>query len=106
MESDFRPALSTQRFPDIFHKKAGGDSVLPIPSPEGTQNRNLLFSLTLHCDLGRNMRDDGNIEIESSHKGSYSSSKVESSSDTSYYKGDLLTVRRLMSNLVHEDGNS
>ncbi|RDX65703.1 hypothetical protein CR513_55615, partial [Mucuna pruriens] len=43
---------------------------------------------------------------ESSQKNSSSSSEVESSSDGSYYEGDLLMVKRLMSNLVGEEAKT
>ncbi|RDX70621.1 hypothetical protein CR513_50124, partial [Mucuna pruriens] len=46
------------------------------------------------------------VESESSHEGSSSSSEVESSIDSSYCEGDLLTVKKLMSSLVNEDIDS
>ncbi|RDY04732.1 hypothetical protein CR513_11514, partial [Mucuna pruriens] len=48
----------------------------------------------------------GNMESESAHENSFSSSEVESSSDSSYRKGDLLMVRSLMSSLISEDSDS
>ncbi|RDX79393.1 hypothetical protein CR513_40195, partial [Mucuna pruriens] len=52
------------------------------------------------------LRDDGHIKNESPHEGFSSSSKVESSSDSSHDEGDLLMEKSLMSNLVGEDSDS
>ncbi|RDX65366.1 hypothetical protein CR513_55982, partial [Mucuna pruriens] len=49
------------------------------------------------------LREKGEVESESSQEKSSSSSDVESSSEASYYKGDLSMVRILMSNLVEEE---
>ncbi|RDX96603.1 hypothetical protein CR513_20700, partial [Mucuna pruriens] len=51
------------------------------------------------------LRDDGNVESESSYEGSSSFSEVESSSVSSRCNGDLLMVRRLVSSLLSEDSD-
>ncbi|RDX85583.1 hypothetical protein CR513_33208, partial [Mucuna pruriens] len=54
------------------------------------------WHIVSQCPNRRTMvlRGDGNVESESSHEGSSSSSEVKSSSDSSHRDGDLLMVRR------------
>ncbi|RDY07622.1 hypothetical protein CR513_08230, partial [Mucuna pruriens] len=52
------------------------------------------------------MRENREIESESSQGKSTSSSEIESSSDHSHYQGDLLMVRRLMSNISGDEAKS
>ncbi|RDX98004.1 hypothetical protein CR513_19137, partial [Mucuna pruriens] len=64
--------------------------------------------LVSQCSNKRSMviREDENVESESSHEDSSSSSEVESASDSFHCEGDLLMVRRLMSAQVSCQGKA
>ncbi|RDY08901.1 hypothetical protein CR513_06815, partial [Mucuna pruriens] len=69
---------------------AWGKGTLPLNAPN---KRNMV------------MGEDGNVESGSTYEESYSSSEVESSSNSYDDEGDLLMVRRLMCVQVNEDSD-
>ncbi|RDX61227.1 hypothetical protein CR513_60563, partial [Mucuna pruriens] len=66
------------------------------------------WHIAFQCPNKKNMvmREDGNVESESSCEESSSNSEVESSSDSFHNKGDSLMVRRLTNAKVNEDNDS
>ncbi|RDY12847.1 hypothetical protein CR513_02274, partial [Mucuna pruriens] len=93
--------------------KKGKVSPLPISSASKSSSIKCFKCLAKghiasQCPNRRTMvlKDDGDVDSESSNEDSSSSSGGESSSEGSYNEGDLLIVRRLMSNTIEEENKS
>ncbi|RDX72592.1 hypothetical protein CR513_47898, partial [Mucuna pruriens] len=99
----YQGSKSMEEVPTLYHTKG----VIP-PSYKvefsSKESHIKCFKCLGKCPNKRNMsmRENREIESESSQGDSTSSSEVESTSDHSHYEGDLLMVRRFMSNISGE----
>ncbi|RDX87191.1 hypothetical protein CR513_31372, partial [Mucuna pruriens] len=88
------------------------EKVAIIPTPNALRTSNIKCfkclskcHIALQCPNKRFMilRDNREVESESSHGEKSSSTEIETSNDDSHYKGDLLMVRRLMSSQINDE---